>query len=508
MKIGDVMSDTLERVNIFIGYTGDVEPEAMICDNVIKDINNNRAKYEGIYLDCKTWKDIRATKGRPQDVINEELIENSDLVILILWERWGSETGKYTSGFEEEYTIADKNNIEISLYFRKITRSKDPGPQLKKVLEFREKIQKEKRYLYVEYKDKTDFKNKIMGDINKYINQRRAKKEMKKVSNKDVMITSATSFTVDAEVIHANDKNIRSDTLMRIGNQEVPYIRTESKSNDCILFGNIIGFNKIYYFCSHEFMTLEKLRNILKVYYDTFRNDFDFDEPSFLINQTCYEKNITYSWFGYGFKNFIQAIKDQSKRYIDARIIRPHHTEIAGFFSAGNDHIFYIGALPNTMKEYNTIGTEVEIGFVFEDLPFDNKKYSEFYKKVKLDIPNFIHNGRSDLKIYRKKSVIELKKEGLVTYKLNGESWVSGIICKNPYNDVCTYEELIEHNNIVVRLMGGHHPLNMNTKYRLIDAKIIQIPYGNFKFNVLNIGCKWINDNEKTIEVYLHESKH
>ena len=79
--------------------------------------------------------------------------------------------------------------------------------------------------------------------------------------------------------------------------------------------------------------------------YENFRKDFQFNYPSFLISQTDEENDMHYSWFGYGYKNFIKALKEREKRYSEAGIIRPHHSESAGFIAYGLTHIFYIAVL-------------------------------------------------------------------------------------------------------------------------------------------------------------------
>ena len=56
------------------------------------------------------WEDTLAGIGRPQHIINQEL-RQCDYFIMILCDRWGSRNdmhggGGYSSGYEEEYTVA------------------------------------------------------------------------------------------------------------------------------------------------------------------------------------------------------------------------------------------------------------------------------------------------------------------------------------------------------------------------------------------------------------------
>jgi hypothetical protein len=188
---------------------------------------------------------------------------------------------------------------------------------------------------------------------------------------------------------------------------------------------------------------------------------------------------------------FRSALKEREKRYSEVGIIRPHHSESAGFIADGSTHIFYIAVLPELFREN---WFEVDVGFVFENLLFDNKKYIEFYKRINLDLPEFIYDEdyERDIINFRQKN-LELKPEGLISYKLSAdkEDWVSGIICKNPfYNDKNVSEFLSRHEKIVVNLKH-HHPLRTDKQYYLERVRIIQIPYGVFNFNILNIFGNW-----------------
>ena len=137
---------------------------------------------------------------------------------------------------------------------------------------------------------------------------------------------------------------------------------------------------------------------------------------------------------------------------------------------------------------------EVDVGFVFENLLFDNKKYIEFYKMAKLDLTEFIYDEDYERNIinFRQKN-LELKPEGFISYNLDAdkEDWVSGIICKNPfYNDKKVCDFLSRHEKIIVNLRN-HHPLKTDKQYYLEGVRITQIPYGVFEFNILNIRGDW-----------------
>jgi len=156
----------LKRTLVFIASPGDILLERQFFPEIIERVNKVKAKEKGILLEPVGWEDTLPGKGRPQEKINEDL-RKSDLIVMLLWKRWGSYTGKYSSGFEEEYEIAKEGNKDIWFYFRSIPDAMlaDPGEQLKKVLEFRNKVEIEKKYLFRAYEDEINWKELFFDDL-------------------------------------------------------------------------------------------------------------------------------------------------------------------------------------------------------------------------------------------------------------------------------------------------------------------------------------------------------
>jgi HEAT repeat protein len=105
--------------------------------------------------------------GRPQALLNP-MVDECDLFVGLLWERWGQPSGQYSSGFEEEYERARArrkahDKPEIWLVFKQVDPSKlrDPGDQLKKVLEFKRSQTELHEVLFKEVRDADDWKNKF-----------------------------------------------------------------------------------------------------------------------------------------------------------------------------------------------------------------------------------------------------------------------------------------------------------------------------------------------------------
>lgn len=164
---------TLIIRRIFLASPGDVKKERELFVSVVERVNKVKAKPLGILLEPCGWEDLGPGSGRPQELINEEQLLKSDLVVMLLWARWGSPTGEYSSGFEEEYNLADTNEIPIWFYFREISEQMlaDPGPQLQKVLDFRDRIEGEKRYCFDRYSDEGSWAEAVFEDLCKWLDK-------------------------------------------------------------------------------------------------------------------------------------------------------------------------------------------------------------------------------------------------------------------------------------------------------------------------------------------------
>ncbi|MEM8558773.1 MAG: tetratricopeptide repeat protein [Bacteroidota bacterium] len=148
------MSTSLDVIRVFIGSPGDLQKERRVFFETIDLVNKIKARSMGVVLEAVGWEDTLPGKGRPQAIINEEL-KTCDLIILTVWRRWGSPSGAHSSGFEEEYEVAHEAGKDIQLYFKDVAKDRlaDPGDQLKQVIAFRERIEKERNYLYGTYAD-------------------------------------------------------------------------------------------------------------------------------------------------------------------------------------------------------------------------------------------------------------------------------------------------------------------------------------------------------------------
>jgi len=162
-------------LNVFLASPGDLAKERRISRSVVDRINRIIGKEVGIHVELFGWEDTLPGAGRPQAIINQE-VDSCELFIGLLWKRWGQSTKVYSSGFEEEFSIAQRRyeeagSPEIWLFFKDVDQDliEDPGEQLKLVLKFRNQQVRDKKYLFKTFTDSEDWKENFEEILIKYL---------------------------------------------------------------------------------------------------------------------------------------------------------------------------------------------------------------------------------------------------------------------------------------------------------------------------------------------------
>lgn len=199
------MAGSRKIVKVFLGSPGDLAPERAAAKRAVDRFNQVWADYFGVHVELVGWEQIAARAGRPQDLINRELLDQCDLFVGMLWKYWGSPPGGdegYTSGFEEEFERSLKRRKEtgkpeMSLLFKDVNPDQvdDPGIELKKVLDFKDKIKTDKPVLYGSFGDLIDFEQKFDVCVTKYVQTLAADEEQKIIDEGSASTTSQATGT-------------------------------------------------------------------------------------------------------------------------------------------------------------------------------------------------------------------------------------------------------------------------------------------------------------------------
>ena len=133
------MSKYILHYDILISCPSDIQEDVKVIENTVEIFNKEYANFHGIQFNLKYWsKDVLFSYGRSQDIINEQIVMSSDMIIALFGRKLGSDTGKFKSG-----TIEDLLKVR--------------------------KFQEEYNGLYITYKEESELQSKIEQQLKLFI---------------------------------------------------------------------------------------------------------------------------------------------------------------------------------------------------------------------------------------------------------------------------------------------------------------------------------------------------
>jgi hypothetical protein len=159
-------------IPVMIASPGDVLTERDIACDVINNWNAINSITTSCVLTPVRWETHSAAElgDRPQQLINDRILNDCDLLIGIFWTRLGTPTGKAKSGTVEEIENHLAAKKPVMLYFSSapvVLDSVDPE-QYRSLKEFKEWAQS--RGLVWSYDDIQDFRNKLTHQLHIQLN--------------------------------------------------------------------------------------------------------------------------------------------------------------------------------------------------------------------------------------------------------------------------------------------------------------------------------------------------
>lgn len=231
------MSNSPKHITVFVASPSDVQVERDIIKEVVDNINNSSSAQSGFWLELIRWEDrVHPGIGRPQAVVNQQIGEY-EIFMGIMWKRFGSPTGKASSGTEEEFEIAYNLHKETripSICFYFCTRA-HPTPvddtQWIKVKAFKQRVSSVA--IIQEFETPEELGLLVRNHLDREIHERRSQTDI----NPTHLSGQAT-------------KTIQSTTHTRkFRSISQPEIRLPLSDLDRVTFIQD-GFNLIYDYCS------------------------------------------------------------------------------------------------------------------------------------------------------------------------------------------------------------------------------------------------------------------
>lgn len=166
------MPTMIKVYDLLISCPSDIAPFVSQLETAINYFNNHYGRNNKIGIRSVYWsEDTYSTMGKaPQDIINQQIVENSDMVVGVFWTRFGTPTKKYESGTEEEIEKMIEDGKQVFLYFldKPIHPSSFDHEQYSKISKFKDKHKNDG--IYFTLYDEISLARKFYEQLELYFN--------------------------------------------------------------------------------------------------------------------------------------------------------------------------------------------------------------------------------------------------------------------------------------------------------------------------------------------------
>lgn len=150
-------------LKVMIASPGDVEEERTLVRDVVHEWNSIHSEDKKVVLCPLGWEfdSTPAMGGRAQEIINKQILRDTDLLIAVFWTRIGSPTEKAPSGTVEEIEEHVSCGKPAMLYFSSVPVRPDSVDQAQynQLQEF--KAECKKKGLVDDYESLAEFRQKV-----------------------------------------------------------------------------------------------------------------------------------------------------------------------------------------------------------------------------------------------------------------------------------------------------------------------------------------------------------
>ena len=178
------MKTQFSLVKLALCGPGDVNKETHIAQEVVTEWNLQHGEACGFWIKHARWSmDTHPDlSDRPQGVINNQVIDDSDIIVAIFWSRFGTPTGQASSGTEEEIRRGIRLRKKVMVYFSDL----EPLPstadkqQLERLWSFRQELLGAGLCGKISSRDqfRSDFRRHLAFKLNEFIGMQAPKAEL------------------------------------------------------------------------------------------------------------------------------------------------------------------------------------------------------------------------------------------------------------------------------------------------------------------------------------------
>ena len=197
-------------LSVFVASPSDVDEERDRLEDVVRELNTAWARHLGIRLELIRWEtDAYPSFGDdPQAVINEQMPQDFDLFIGIMWYRFGTPTGRAGSGTVEEFQRAkdrydaNPDALQLMIYFKDspapVPPSQLDAKQLASISEFRSSLGNEGG-LYWSFQTTDEFEKLVRLHLTRHIQAWQSKASIARPSSASIEEMTTTKDASDQD---------------------------------------------------------------------------------------------------------------------------------------------------------------------------------------------------------------------------------------------------------------------------------------------------------------------
>lgn len=171
------MTKPIDLVKLSFCGPSDVMKEITIAQEVVQQWNLHHGEPRGFWIKHQHWSsDSHPEMGdRPQAIINRQMIDDSDIIVAIFWQRFGSPTGVAESGTEEEIRRATRLGKKVMVYFSDLESVAGPADraQAQMVADFRRLLREKRQGLYASFPSRDHFRSEFTRNLAHVLNELR-----------------------------------------------------------------------------------------------------------------------------------------------------------------------------------------------------------------------------------------------------------------------------------------------------------------------------------------------
>ncbi len=164
------MARNITQYDLLISCPGDVANAVGVIKDVVEEFNQQFGDALGINIRWRYWQNsvYAESGGKPQDLLNKQIVDTSDLAVAIFKTRFGSPTDNYGSGTEEEIERMLAVGRQVFMFFDEspVRPSDFDMNEYQRVQEFKGKY-KDKGIFWT-YKNEDEFRDIFRAHITRY----------------------------------------------------------------------------------------------------------------------------------------------------------------------------------------------------------------------------------------------------------------------------------------------------------------------------------------------------